>query len=433
MLRTHYASQLKPAGSVKIAGWVQERRDIGSLVFLTLRDTTGLVQVTGKKGVAGEALLKIMKSIHKESVIAVEGKCVENPKAPNGVEIVPVKIDVISESEDLPIDNSPGIKTGLDKRLDFRCIDLRRPENHAIFKIQSTIVQEINSFFQKEGFTAVFTPCLQGVAAESGSAVFPVIFFQREAFLRQDPQLHRQLSIAGGLEKVYEIGPSWRAEMSHTTQHLTEHRTCAAEISFIENEYDIINLEQEMMKYVLAKIQKDCREELKMFNADNIRIPDKFPVLEFPDIYDILEGMGKSVKHGDEYDKEGEKMLADYVSKKYNSDVFFVNKFPAAIKPFYVMRDEGTPWARSIDLIFRGLEMSSGGQREHRYDIIMQQAREKGMSEQSIKWFADFFKYGVPTHGGYSIGIERFTEVLLGLDNIREVVLFPRDTQRLVP
>ena len=188
-----------------------------------------------------------------------------------------------------------------------------------------------------------------------------------------------------------------------------------------------------MMKYVLAKIQKDCKKELEMFGAHDFHVPDKFPVLEFPEIYGILEELGHPAKHGDEYDKEGEKLLSDYVKKKYKSDIFFVNKFPAAIKPFYVMREEGTPWARSIDLIFKGVEMSSGGQREHRYDIIIRQAKEKGMSEQSVKWFADFFRYGVPPHGGYSIGIERLTEVLLGLDNIREAVLFPRDTQRLVP
>jgi aspartyl-tRNA synthetase len=295
-------------------------------------------------------------------------------------------------------------------------------------------MQEIQQFLKENGFLQIFTPCLQGVPAESGADVFSVVYYDKEAFLRQDPQLHRQLTVAGGLEKIYEIGPSWRAEVSHTTRHLSEHRTVVAEMAFIDDEYDIIRLEQDMVVYAMRKLAKDAKHELKMFNI-SLDAPDKFPVLEFPKLYEVLDEIGEKYEYGkSSYGTEGERLLGEWVKKKYNTDFFFVNRFPFAEKPFYVMRvDEDPTWARSIDLVFRGVEMSSGGQREHRYDKIIAQAKEKGMSLDSVKWFADFFRYGVPPHGGFSIGIERLTLQILGLKNIREAALFPRDVDRIVP
>lgn len=434
MLRTHTANELKPGKDVKIAGWVHETRSLGSIVFLIIRDGTGLIQVTAKKGVVSEKLLDEINKLKKESVVVIEGDAVANKNAPGGVEIIPKELKVIAEvKEVLPIDMSKNIKSTLDKRLDFRCLDLRKEENQAVFKVQSTLIQEIQSFLDSKGFYQVFTPCIMGVASESGSDVFTILYYDKEAFLRQDPQLHRQLTIAGGFEKIYDVGPSWRAEPSHTTRHLCEHRTCAAEMAFIEDEYDIIRLEEEMIKFAMKKLMKDCKDELKMFDV-KIEIPDKFPVLEFPEVYDILDKLGEHpVREKESYGSEGEKILGEYVKKKYHSDFFFVNHFPFAEKPFYVMRVEGTPWARSIDLVFKGMEMSSGGQREHRYDKIMEQAKIKKMSPDSVKWFADFFKYGVPPHGGFALGLERLTKQILGLQNVREAVLFPRDPERLTP
>jgi aspartyl-tRNA synthetase len=434
MIRTHLAKELTESKNVTVAGWVDDVRDLGGVVFITLRDFSGIVQVTAKKTAVEKEIFDSLKKMTKESVIVASGECIKNKNSPGGHEIIPKKIEILSAAEPvLPIDIADNTKTGLDKRLDFRSLDLRRRTNRDIFRIQSTIIQEMNSFFKQNGFVQVFTPCLMGVAAESGSDVFPVFYFNREAFLRQDPQLHRQLSIAGGIEKIFEFGPSWRAEKSHTTRHLTEHRTVAAEVAFIEDEYDIIKLESDLVRFVIDRLKNDCGEELKRFGIE-IEMPKKIPVLEFPQIYEILKEIGCQTKFGEEYDTSGEKALGDYVKEKYRSDFFFVNRFPYAIKPFYVMRFDDDPvWARSIDFIFRGIELSSGGQREHRYERIIKQAKEKGISEKNIAWFANFFKYGVPPHGGFSIGIERFTEALLGLQNIREAVLFPRDVERLVP
>ncbi|MBI2578083.1 MAG: aspartate--tRNA(Asn) ligase [Candidatus Aenigmarchaeota archaeon] len=433
MMRTHFSKDLKP-GPVKIAGWVSEKRALGSILFLVLRDHTGLIQVTAKKDRTDAAMFSLFEGLKKETVIAVEGEAVSNKNAPGGIEVLPADMKIIAEAEELPIDMSPQIKTNLDKRLDFRSVDLRRPENQAVFKIQSLLMQEIQLFLKEKGFLQIFTPCLLGVPSEGGSEVFSVVYFDKEAFLRQDPQLHRQLTIAGGFEKIYDIGPAWRAELSHTTRHLTEHRVCAAEMAFIDDEHDIIKLEEEMVIYALKKLVKDARDELKLLNV-SIDIPDKFPVLEFPKLYDILDELGEKYEKGkSSYGTEGERLLGEWVKKKYNSDFFFVNRFPFAEKPFYVMRvDDDPTWARSTDLVYRGVELSSGGQREHRYEKIMGQAKEKGMKPESVKWFADFFKYGVPPHGGFALGIERLTMQLLGLKNVREAVLFPRDVNRLVP
>lgn len=434
MLRTHYSSQIgeKDDGkSVTVAGWVQKLRDLGKVKFLVIRDAKGEVQVTIK---GTEELDDVYKSLVRESVVSVKGLVRKNTAAPGGWEILPTRIDVIALAQSpLPLETDPRIKSTLDKRLDFRCIDLRNPRNSAIFKVQSTLIQEMQDFLKKQGFMQIFTPCLMGVASESGAEVFPVVYFEREAFLRQDPQLHRQLSIAGGLEKVYDIGPAWRAEQSHTVRHMCEHRVMAVETSFINDEYDIIELEQELVKYAMQKIQKDCKDELEMFGV-KLNVPEKFPVLEFPQIYDILKELGEKLPRGEDLNSAAEKKLAEFVKEKYKSDFFFVNHFPFAIKPFYVMRVDSEPeWARSIDLIFNGIEMSSGGQREHRYEKIIEQARLKKMNLDSINWFADFFRYGVPPHGGFALGIERLTMQILGLENVREATLFPRDTERLVP
>jgi aspartyl-tRNA synthetase len=246
--------------------------------------------------------------------------------------------------------------------------------------------------------------------------------------------LHRELLIAAGFEKIFDIGPSCRAEISHTVRHMTEHRTIAPEIAFIKDEYDVTAVEEQMVAHALKKVKADCAEQLELLKKE-VKVPKTpFPVLEFPKVYDILEDMGKKIPHGSDYDNESQLLLSKYVMEKHKSEFFFVNRFPSAVKPFYVMKVDDEPkWARSTDLEFRGVELSSGGQREHRYDKLIVQLKEKQMNVESMKWFTDFFKYGVPTMGGFSIGIERFTQQLLGLENIREATLFPRDPERLLP
>jgi aspartyl-tRNA synthetase len=311
---------------------------------------------------------------------------------------------------------------------------LRRSENLAIFRIQAKVVEGMTEYLKKEGFLQVFTPCLLGGTSEGGADVFQVMYFNKQAYLRQDPQLHRELLILGGFDKIFDIGPSWRAELSHTPRHLCEHRGMAIELGFIKNEGDTEKVEEEMIVYVLKRVKRDCKEELELLRK-KINIPKlPFPELKFPKIYEILEEFGKKISFGEDYDKESEELLAKYVKEKYQSDLFFVNRFPFKAKPFYVMRVDDEPeWARSVDLIFKGMEQSSGGQREHRYEKIIQQLREKKINVESMGWFTEHFKYGAPPMGGFCLGLERFTMQLLDIKNIKEVVLFPRTPERILP
>lgn len=437
MKRTHYTGELnKVIGKdVIVEGWVYDIRLMGGINFILLRDVEGIVQVTAPKNKISPDILKRIGELHNEDVIIVKGTVQKTTKTKNGVEIIPKEIDKISASEPiLPLDPRRVTKATLDTRLDWRSLDLRSPENLAIFKIQSKLMTSMEEYLLNNKFMKVFTPSLLGGISEGGSEVFSVIYFDKQVFLRQDPQLHRELLIAGGFEKIYEIGPSWRAEKSHTIRHMTEHRTIAAEIAFIEDEHDVMKLEQDMVVYALEKVKKDCSEQLEILNKE-IKIPKTpFPELQFPKIYDILKELGNTLPKGEDLNRESEELLGNYVKEKFKNEFFFVDRFPFQVKPFYVMQvDDNPTWARSVDLMFKGMELSSGGQREHRYKKIISQIKEKKLNLDSLKWFTEVFKYGVPSMGGFSLGIERFTMKLLDIENVREATLFPRDTERTLP
>ncbi|MBI2545094.1 MAG: aspartate--tRNA(Asn) ligase [Candidatus Aenigmarchaeota archaeon] len=437
MKRTHYTNELKKmvGKDVIVSGWIHDIRLLGGINFLLLRDFEGLVQITVQKGKATYKIMKQIENLHSEDVIAVKGTVQETAKTKSKIEIIPKEIVRLSEAEtSLPIDPRKVTKSHLDTRLDWRSIDLRSPENLAIFKIESRLMTAMDEYLSSEKFMKVFTPSLIGGISEGGSEVFSVVYFDRQVFLRQDPQLHRELLVAGGFEKIFEMGPSWRAEKSHTIRHMTEHRTIAAELAFIEDEHEVMRVEEGMVVHALEKVKKDCAEQLETLGK-TITIPKTpFPELQFPKIYDILKEIGKPIGKDEDMNREAEEALGNYVKEKFKSEFFFVNRFPSAVKPFYVMRVDDEPrYARSIDMIFRGTELSSGGQREHRYDKLISQAKEKGMNLEFLKWFTEVFRYGVPTMGGFSLGIERFVMKLLDLENVRESTLFPRDTQRIIP
>ncbi|MBU4069855.1 MAG: aspartate--tRNA(Asn) ligase [Nanoarchaeota archaeon] len=419
---------------VEIAGWVHKIRGLGKINFIVLRDISGIIQITAVKGKVSDELFNLMDKITRESVIYVKGTIKDSKQAPRGKEIIPDEIEIISKAEDLPIDVSDFSKTELPKRLDWRCLSLRTRKSQIIFKIQSKLIEGMQEWLHKNGFSQVFTPCLMGVASESGSEVFEVKYFKDKAFLRQDPQLHRQLTILGGLERIYDIGASWRAEKSHTVRHLCEHRTCAVELAFIDSEKDVMKIEEQVIISAFKKVNQDCKKELEELEI-KLNIPQtNFPEITFPEVYSILEKMGIKIKEGEDLDLEAEKLLWKYVQKQYPGvDFYFLNKFPFKKKPFYVMGEDNSRYARSTDLYYRGIEMSSGGQRENRYDSLMKNIKDRKVNPKSVEWFTKFFKYGVPTHGGFAIGIERLTMVLLELPNVREAVLFPRDTERLLP
>jgi nondiscriminating aspartyl-tRNA synthetase len=438
MLKTHYVKDLSAEldnEHVKLAGWVHEIRAVGKICFVLLRDSTGIAQLIALKQDTPEELFKLIGGLAIESAITVDGIVKKSEQSKKGYEVQIKDILVLARAETLPITvTEKGITIGLEKRLDYRSIDLRKPRNSAIFRIQSAIVEGFVNNLNNKGFLQVFTPALLGSTSEGGAEVFRFKYFEKDAFLRQDPQLHRQLAILGGIEKLYDLGPSWRAEASHTTRHLCEHRTMAPEMAFLEDEMDTIRLEEDLIVSALKNVQHKCEAELEVLNI-KLNIPEApFPELRFPKIYDIVEEEGGKLEYGADPDAEAMKILWEHVQKKYKSDFYFFNRFPSAIKPFYVMKvDDDPEWARSVDLNFRGLELSSGGQREHRHDKLMEQVKEKGMNPKHIAWFTEFFRYGAPPHGGFAIGIERITKELLNLENVREAAIFPRAPERLEP
>ncbi len=419
---------------IDICGWVHDIRDLGGIKFILLRNAQGLTQITITDKSSDE-LKKIADSLNSETVIKVKGIVKEFKKAPNGFEIIPSYITVINKLEPvLPFDITHKVKANLDTYLNNRALSLRISKFHDTFLIQSKTIEYMEEYLRKNSYTQVSTPCLMGIGSEGGSEVFPVVYFNKNMYLRQDPQLHRQLTILGGFDRIFEIGPSWRAELSHTTRHLCEHRGCAVELGFIDNEKDVMLEQENLICHTFKKIKQECENELETLNIC-LEIPKQpFPELKFPDIYDILNEMGKEIEYGKDYDRESEKLLGKYVKEKYDNEFFFVNRFPFNEKPFYVMRfDDDKQWARSTDLIFKGVEISSGGQREHRYDNIIKQINEKGLNAQNLEWFTHSFKFGAPPHGGFNIGIERLMFIMLNLNNIREATLFPRDVERTLP
>ncbi len=437
--RTHYTHELsaKDDGkTVVLMGWARAVRGGAKISFIQLADREGAVQITAKHGVVKLQIMDKISKITRESVIAVKGIVKDNKEAPRGFEIIPSEIRTIGPAEPkLPLEvETKKTRALLDTRLDNRSLDLRKPENIAIFRIQAKIIEGMQTFLNKNGFTQVYTPSLLGGESEGGAEVFQVPYFGKKAFLRQDPQLHRELLVIAGFDKIYDIGPSWRAEKSHTSYHLCEHRTCAPEISFIRDETDTMRWQEKLFVETMKFVKDHCEKELKLLGVELTVPKTPFPELRFPKIYDILKEMGLKLKEGEDLNREAEELLSKYVKEKYGSDFYFINRFPWAIKPFYVMRvDDDPKYARSVDLIYRGLELSSGGQREHRHEQLLKNMKEKGMKPENLSWFTDAFKFGAPPMGGFSIGIERLTEKLLDISNVREAVLFPRDPDRLVP
>ena len=296
------------------------------------------------------------------------------------------------------------------------------------------LVEGMVEYLNQNGYRHVFTPCLLGGTSEGGAEVFKVDYFGKEAFLRQDPQLHRQLCIAAGFDKIYDLGPNWRAELSHTPRHLCEHRGMAVEFGFMNDETDMMRVEEEVVIAAIEKVKEECARELELLNVVPEIPKTPFPELRFPEIYGILEQYSKKLPYGSDLDKEGETLLCQYVREKHKTNAFFINRFPFKVKPFYVMRvDDDPQWARGVDLVYRDVEQSSGGQREHRYEKIMKQLKEKQVDPEGMRWFTEPFKFGVPPHGGFCLGIERFTMSFLGMENVREAALFPRTPERLIP
>src|SRR3989338_2243825 len=423
-MRTYIQDAFKKEGKIEINGWVHDSRDLGKIRFLVLRDITGRIKVTAVKDEIDKGLFNKIDSIPRESVIKVMGKIKKSKQAPGGKEIIPEKIEIIASAEkNLPIDVSDHSKTELPKRLDYRFLDLHREKIQAIFKIQSTIAQSFREHFLKKGFIEFQPPSIIASASEGGTELFPAQYFEKKAFLAQSPQLYKQMA-ACALEKVFTITPVWRAEKHNTTRHLNECRQMDIEIAFV-NQIDVMKEVEEVVKFIVEQVIKKNKKELEILKV-KLKIT-KAKYLSYEETIKLL-----NVEHGEDLSPENEREL----DKKFPDTIVFVHSWPCSIKPFYIMpKDckENAELSEGFDAIYKGLEITSGGQRIHIPELLEKRLNAKGLAPENFKYYIDSFRYGAPPHGGWSIGLERFTHALLGLDNVREACMFPRDRDRLTP
>ncbi len=410
---------------VVLKGWVNTVRNLGKVIFLVLRDSSGVVQLVSVKG---EEMFDKIKNLRREDVIQVEGKAVESDKAPNGVEVQIKNFEVLNKAEALPIEFSGKIETDLSKRLDYRYLDLRNKKNKMIFELKSAIANAARDFFVKNKFVEIHTPKIVGEGAEGGSELFPILYYEKEGYLAQSPQFYKQLLQGCCFEKVFEIGPYFRAEKSHTSRHISEFWMLDGEISFIENYEDITKLVEDLVCYILDDVKKNCKYIFDCFEVEPPKYKKPVPRITLKEAFEMIG------KEGDDLSTDDEKALGEKIKEKYDSDLIFVTKYPFEVRPFYTMKDKDNPkLTESFDFILKGLELVTGSQREHRYDALVKQAEEKGMNPNSMKFYMEAFKHGMPPHGGFGLGLERFVMQLLNLGNVREAVLFPRDVERMSP
>lgn len=411
--------------NVTIAGWVEEFRDLKKIKFIILRDSTGTIQITLPKLKVSSEVFNVEPS--KESFIIAKGSMVKSKEARGGKELIPEKIEIISKSETpLPIDISGKIETDLSKRIDWKFLDMRRPKVLDIFKIQGWLSNFLSNYCEKNNFTRIFSSKLVGAPTEGGTDYFEVKYFNKKAFLAQSPQFYKEMALASGLNKVYEIGNVYRAEPHHTVRHLCEYISFDIE-KVCEDMKNLMNFEEEMLRNLFAELQKQ-KELIRNYNL-NLNFPDKVPVIKFSEAKKIVEDMGIKTEEGD-LTHAGEKALCEWAKKEKNSEFVFLTHFPFEHAIFYAKKDGKN--ALSFDLLYKGVEITTGGIREEDYQKRKSQMLEKGLNPDTFDHLR-FFKYGMPPHGGLAIGLERLTMQILGLENIREASLTPRDPERLIP
>ncbi len=427
-----YTSEITPemhGQEVVLLGWAHEIRDLGGVVFLLVRDREGIVQVTLVKKLVDSALFKKVRELTRESVVMVKGRVKEEAKAPGGFEILPVEMEIISKAASpLPLDPTEKVPAELDTRLDSRYMDLRRPRVQAIFKLKSKLLQATREFLLNQGFIEVHTPKIVAAATEGGTALFPISYFEREAFLSQSPQLYKQILMATGFDKVFEIAPAFRAEEHNTTRHLNEFLSIDVEVAFANDE-EVMEVLERVIHYQYEQIAKHCQKELAQIEVE-IEVPKlPFPRISYDQALEIVRKKGVEIKWGEDLSTEAEKATGEEISGFY-----FITDFPAEIKPFYVMPHQDNPkLSHSFDLLYKGREMTSGAQRVHKYELLKQRLIEKGLDPERFEFYLNAFKYGMPPHAGWAIGVERLVSAIAGVENIREAVLFPRDRRRIIP
>ena len=422
---------------IEICGFVENIRNIKWVQFLVLRDSTEKIQVTIEKSEEkNQEMVELVNNLSVESTIKVTGSLKKNENVKlRGMEFIPTKIEVTSKSDlELPLNIHDKEAQLLDQRLDYRWLDLRNEYNFNIFKIQSDLVKYMREFLYNNDFTEIHTPKLIGAASESGSEVFEVKYFDRNAYLAQSPQFYKQMAIASGFDRVFEVSPVFRAENSNTNRHTTEFTGFDLEFAYIDSYQDVMDLEEELLTYALKKLNEKHGELAKRLYNKEIVVPkNKFPRIKLKDLYMELEKRyNYKIDESEKNDltTEAEKLSYKYAMEEFGSEFIFVTDFPKDKRAFYHMRENDIP--QGYDLIYRGVEITTGAQREHRYDVLVKQAKEKGL-DKDVEFYLEFFKYGCPPHGGFGLGIDRLTMLILGIATIKESMFIFRGPNRLTP
>ena len=437
MIRKIRVNELKNyiGKEIVFSGFIDAIRDKKWVMFVILRDSVGKVQMTIEKSDENNApLLEIMNNTSVESTVKVTCLVQANEAVKlGGIELIPSKIEVTSKAETLPFDYNNLDGVNIDTRLDFRWLDIRNEKNMLARSVESCMQEGMKEFLYKNNFTEIHTPKLIGTASESGSSVFEVKYFDDKAYLAQSPQFYKQMAMAAGMDRVFEVAPCFRAENSNTNRHATEFTSFDLEFSYIDSYEDVMDLEEDLLIAGLTKVKERYGDKILELFGREVIIPTKpFPRIKLKDLYQELHdryNFDIPTEDIGDMNAEAEKLTYQLAKDKYNHEFMFVTDYAATKRPFYHMRENGV--LQGYDLIWRGAEITSGAQREHRYDELVKNAKEKGLGKD-VEFYLQFFKYGCPPHGGFAIGVDRLTMLLLGL-TIKETEFLFRGPNRLNP
>jgi len=423
--------------SVKISGWVKTRRDHGKIIFIDLRDRSGVLQcvITPETENYEET-----KKLRPQWVVNFVGKIKERPEkltnpdmATGKIEMEVRKFEILSEAHELPIDISLGdMNLHIETLLDYRNLSIRNEKIGAIFKVYDEVLKSYTAYLHSQNFLEIKTPKLLSACTEGGAEFFKVKYFEKEAYLAQSPQFYKQAAV-GAFERVFEIGSVFRAEPHFTSRHINEFVGLDAEMGFIDGPEDVMSALEETMKFILKNVKNKCGEELEVYSAD-VKIPEKFPRIKFSEALKILEKEFGKKMEGQDIDPEGERLISEWAEKERGSDFIFLTNYPWSIRPMYIMPDPENPKETlGFDLLYRGVEIASGGQRIHDHDQLVENIKKKKLDPDDFQSYLEIFRYGMPPHGGWGLGSERIVQKILGLKSVKEAILFPRDVKRLTP
>lgn len=425
-------TEAKPGDSVKVNGAIHTIRDMGTVAFVILRKREGLLQAVYEEGTADFAL----KDLKEADTIEVEGLLEENEKAPNGIEVRIHSVRILSEPSDemMPLAISKWkLNTSLEAKLNYRSIALRNIRERAKFRIQEALTRSFRDFLYSEGFTEIHTPKIGAKGAEGGANIFKLEYFHRPAVLAQSPQFYKQMMV-GVFDRVFETAPVFRAEKHNTKRHLNEYTSLDFEMGYIDSFEDIMAMETGYLQYAMVLLEKEYARELKTLGISLPKV-DKIPAVKFADIKELVaEKYQHKMKNPFDLEPEEEVLIGQYAKEEWDSDFVFVTHYPSKKRPFYAMDDpEDTRYTLSFDLLYKGMEVTTGGQRIHDYQMLLDKIAARGMETDGMDQYLATFKHGMPPHGGLGIGLERLTMKLVGEENVRETTLFPRDLSRLEP